>query len=492
MKRVEYKYIVAILAVFAIFMELLDSTVVNVAIPTFGRDFEVTSPSIIQWVITGYLLSLAVFIPISGWAGDRYGTKRVFMFALGVFTAASLLCALAWNIESLIAFRVLQGVGGGMLSPVAFATVWRAFPPEERSKAAGIMVVPAAVAPAAGPIVGGFLLKYTSWHWIFLVNIPIGVAALVISAIYLREHKEPSTGRFDPWGFFLSAAGLAMLIYALAEAGQRGFDDSRVIGFALPAFALLAAFVVVELRSAAPMLDVRIFTNSLFRACNLAWLVTMFGFSSTIFLVTLELQAARGFSALESGFATFPMAVGVMAMAQPASRLYRVVGPRRMILVGLIVTAVCSLVFWRVSLDTNEWTIRGIMLIRGLGFGLILVPLQAATYAGIESKDTGRASALYNVTSQVAASLGVALAATLLTTRLSHHNAILGLPQARDGSLSAFQDVFLIMGLIATASIAVAFLIQDRLAGATMKQREVDPSIARNPEVASTGSAGLR
>lgn len=488
LKRIEYKYLVAILAVFAIFMELLDSTVVNVAIPTLSRDFDVTSPTTIQWVITGYLLSLAVFIPISGWAGDRFGTKRVFMFALAVFTGASLLCALAWSIESLIAFRVVQGVGGGMLSPVAFATVWRAFPPHERSKAAGIMVVPAAAAPALGPLVGGALLKVASWHWIFLVNIPIGIAALIISALYLKEHHEPSVGRFDPAGFILSAAGLAMVVYALAEAGARGFDDGRVIGFGLAGLVLLAAFVVVELRSPAPMLDVRIFTNSLFRACNIAWLVTMFGFSSTIFLITLELQANRGMSALESGLATFPMAVGVMFIAQPASRMYGVIGPRRMIFAGLIVTAICTLVFWRVDLGTSEWIIRGLMLVRGLGFGLILVPLQAATYAQIDAKDTGRATALYNVSSQVAASLGVALAATLLTSRLSSHGAILGAPPTRLASLEAFQDVFLIMGLISVASIAVAFLIHDVHARGTM--REASPAVDSPAEVGGSVAEG--
>lgn len=153
--KVEYKYIVALVGVFSIFMELLDSTIVNVAIPDLAREFDVTSASTIGWTITGYLISLAVFIPISGWAGDRFGTKYVFMCALTVFSASSLLCALAWNIEALIGFRVMQGVGGGMLSPVAFSMVWRAFPPEERSKAAGIMVVPSAVAPASGPVVGG-------------------------------------------------------------------------------------------------------------------------------------------------------------------------------------------------------------------------------------------------------------------------------------------------------------------------------------------------
>ncbi|MBI2761062.1 MAG: multidrug efflux MFS transporter [Chloroflexi bacterium] len=467
--RVAYKNIVALLAVFAIFMELLDSTVVNVAIPTLGRDFAVTSPTTIQWVITGYLLSLAVFIPVSGWAGDRFGTKRVFMFALAVFTLASLLCATAWNIEALIAFRVLQGVGGGMLSPVAFAALWRAFPPAERSKAAGIMVIPAAAAPASGPLVGGLLLKYTSWHWIFLVNIPIGVAALIISALYLKEHKEPTPGRFDPLGFALSASGLALLLYALAEAGQRGFDDGRVIGYGLAALLLVGAFVAVEPRVKEPMLDVRIFRNALFRSCNFAWLVTMFGFSSTIFLLTLELQAARGLSALESGLTTFPMAVGVMLAARPASRIYGGVGPRRMILAGLITTALTTFALMRLDLGTNEWLIRALMLVRGLGFGLVLVPLQAATYATVAPKDTGRATALYNVSSQVASSFGVAIAASLLTSRLTRYGAILGAPATRDVSLSAFQDVFLVMALVSLVGCGVAFLIQDRLAAATMR-----------------------
>ncbi len=489
MKRIEYKYIVAMLAVFSIFMELMDGTIVNVAIPTLGREFDVTSPTTIQWVITGYLLSLAVFIPVSGWAGDRFGTKRVFMFALTVFTTASLLCSLAWSVEALIFFRVLQGVGGGMLSPVAFATLWRAFPPEERSKAAGIMVIPASMAPASGPVVGGLLLKYLSWHWIFLVNIPIGITALAISALFLREHREPTAGRFDPLGFALSASGLAMVMYALAEAGTNGFDDPKVIGFGVAGLAIVAAFVVVELRTREPMLDVRIFTNRLFRACNLTWLVTMFGFSSMIFLLTLELQAVRGLSALESGLTTFTMAIGVALMAQPASRAYRIIGPQRMIGVGLAVAAVTSLALVRVDVDTNLWVIRGVLVLRGLGFGLVLVPLQAATYAQIAPKDTGRATAVYNVSSQVASSFGVAVAATLLTSRLSHYGATLGAPQTRGVSMNAFHDAFFVMAMIAFAGIAVALLIRDKDAAATMRQQAVEPVTSVEPASEAVAAA---
>jgi EmrB/QacA subfamily drug resistance transporter len=471
MKRIEYKYVVVLLAVFAIFMELLDSTVVNVAVPTLSRDFEVSKASTIQWVITGYLLSLAVFIPISGWAGDRFGTKKVFMCALSVFSSASLLCALAWNIESLIGFRVLQGVGGGMLSPVAFSTLWRAFPPEERSKAAGIMVVPASVAPASGPIVGGLLLKYASWHWIFLVNVPIGVTALVISFFYLKEHTEPQPGRFDPVGFALSASGLASLLYALSRAGNHSFDDPQALAVGGAGIALVATFVLVELRTAEPMLDVRIFKNRLFRACNLAWLVTGFAFGSMIFVLTLELQSARGLSALEAGLIVFSMAIGVMFVAQPASRLYRVVGPQRMVALGIAVSGVTYLALARVDLGTSEWALRGLLLVRGLGFGLVLVPLQAATYATIAPAQTGRATAVYNATSQFATSLGVAVAASLLTSRLSYHGAQLGNPLTRGAALNAFQDTFLVLGLFALASTAVAIFISDREAAATMNIR---------------------
>jgi EmrB/QacA subfamily drug resistance transporter len=478
--RIEYKYIVALVGVFSIFMELLDTTIVNIAIPTLADEYNVDSASVIQWVITGYLLSLAVFIPVSGWAGDRFGTKRIFMIAVTVFTLASLLCAFAWNVESLIAFRILQGVGGGMLSPVAFAMVWRAFPPEERSKAAGIMVVPAAAAPASGPLLGGFLVEYASWEWIFLVNVPIGAVALLITAVYLREHREPNPGRFDPYGFVLGAASLALIVFALAEAGERGFDDPLVLATGLGGVALLAAFAIVELRVREPMLDIRIYRDSLFRACNLAWVVTMFGGSAIIFLFTLELQAVRGLSAFESGLATFPMAIGVMIIAQPASRIYRFVGPRRMILVGLLSMAATTIALRWVYLDTDLWIIRALLLARGIGFGFVLVPLQAATYATVSPADTGRATALYNAVSQVGSSFGVAIGATALTNRLAYHDAALG-PFTPDPAMNAFHDVFLLIGLLGLIGSVVAFLINDRDAAPTMAPTIEDVDADREP-----------
>ena len=459
--RLPYKYIVAVVVMFGLFMDLMDTTVVNVAIPTLSREFHTTT-STVEWTVTGYLLSLAVFIPAAGFLSDRFGTKRVFMFALTAFTGASLLCAVAPTIEALIGFRVLQGVGGGMLSPVAFSMVWRAFPPEERSKAAGIMVVPAAVAPASGPVVGGALVEYASWHWIFLVNLPIGIAALLVAYFYLREEKQAQAGRFDPIGFVLAGSGLAAVVYALSRAGEHGFDDGQVLGIGVAGLALLAAFALAELRIRQPMLDVRILGNSLFRACNLAWIVTMFGGSSMIFLLTLELQLGRGLSPLESGLTTFVMAIGVMMTAQPASRIYRVVGPQRLILAGLVGSAAVTLALYQVDFQTNLWVIRALMLARGIAFGFVLVPLQAATYAQISPVQTGRATALYNATSQVASSLGVAVAAAYLTSRFTQNGL------SPDGRLASFQDSFLLMGILSVAGAAVALLIRDRDAAATM------------------------
>src|SRR6266498_3654695 len=212
--RLEYKWIVGIVFVFGLFMDLLDMTIVNVAIPKLSEDLNASTTQV-QWVVTGYLLSLAVFIPVSGWLGDRFGTKRIFMTALFLFTSASLLCGLAWSIESLIAFRVLQGIGGGMLTPVGTAMLFRAFPPQERARASAILVLPAVLAPATGPVLGGYLVEYYSWHWIFLVNLPIGLVGLVIAALYLREQREAAPGRLDLPGFFLSAPSLALLVYAL-------------------------------------------------------------------------------------------------------------------------------------------------------------------------------------------------------------------------------------------------------------------------------------
>ena len=265
LRLLEYKWLVAIVFVCGLFMDLLDTTIVNVALPKLGDIFGANTTTL-EWVVTGYLLSLAVWIPASGCLGDRFGTKRIFMFALFAFTLGSALCGISTSIGMLIAFRVLQGVGGGMLTPVGTAMLFRAFPPEERAKASAVLVIPIAIAPAVGPVLGGLLVDNLSWRWIFYVNVPVGIAAFIFAGIFLQEGLEDKPGRFDSYGFVLSATGLPLLLYALAEAPTRGWTSTVVLATGVAGIALLALLVVVELRVTEPMLALRLFSDRLFRS----------------------------------------------------------------------------------------------------------------------------------------------------------------------------------------------------------------------------------
>ena len=469
LSRLDYKWIVGIVFVFGLFMDLLDMTITNVALPTLATDFDAGTTTI-EWVVTGYLLSLAVFIPVSGWAGDRFGTKRIFLVALALFTTSSFLCGIAWNIESLIAFRALQGVGGGMVTPVGTAMLFRAFPPAERAQAGALLTIPTVVAPASGPVLGGYLVEFHSWHWIFWINVPIGILGLLFAGLYLREEKQEDAGRFDAPGFVLSAAGLASLLYALAEAGSQGFESTRVLLFGFAGIALLVSFATVELRSPQPMIDVRLLSNKLFRATNTVQLFGFAGLMGALFLLPLLLQSEMGLSPFQSGLTTFPQAIGVVLMAQVAGRLYGSVGPRRLMMAGTFGVMLATLCFLAVGLETSQWWIRLIMLFRGMSFALMLVSLQTATYATIRPQDTGRASAIYNAGRQVAASFGVALLATVLSNRMSHHGAELGNPVTRDGALLAFHEAFLAAAVLAGIGILLTMLVDDREAAGTMRQ----------------------
>jgi EmrB/QacA subfamily drug resistance transporter len=476
MARLEYKWIVAVVCVFGLFRELLDMTITNVALPDLATSFGASTTGI-EWIVTGYLLSLAVFIPISGWVGDRFGTKRTFMFALVTFTAASLLCSFAWSIDSLIAFRVLQGIGGGMLTPVGTAMLFRAFPVNERARVSAIITIPAIVAPASGPVLGGYLVEYHSWHAIFWINIPIGLIALVFSALYLREHREPEAGRLDIPGFIFGAAGLASLVYALSQAGNRGWSNLVVGGFGLFGIVLLALFVAAELRATRPMIDIGLFRYRLFTAGNLVMFFSGAAFGGLLFLLPLMLQSEMGMTPLESGLTTFPSAIGVMLTATLAGKLYNSVGPRRLMIAGMAISALITLAFLRVDAETSAWTIRALMLARGAAFGLALVPLQAATFAEVTGAETGQASAAFSVIRQVSSSVGVALVATVLTARLGVHDAIMGSAATVPGAFLAFHDTFIVATIITAVAIGAAFLVSDKLAASTMtiESAEVEP-----------------
>jgi EmrB/QacA subfamily drug resistance transporter len=464
LRNVPYKYLVATAFIFGLFIDVLDATIVNVALPTLGREFQVGNDTL-EWVVTGYLLSLAVWIPASGWIGDRFGTKRIFLLALGVFLVGSALCGLAWSVESLIAFRILQGIGGGMLTPVGTAMVFRAFPLAERAKGATIIAIPAVLAPVVGPVLGGWLVDTVGWRWIFYVNIPVGLVGLAFAALYLREHAEERPGRFDPWGFALAGAALGLLLYALSQVPEAGWQAPRVLVTGIGGLLCSVALVWVELRRAEPMLDLRLFRDRMFRGANMTNVLATAGLMGMLFLVPLFLQQLRGLSALESGLTSFPQALGLVSIMPLAGWLYARVGPRRLIVVGLMGATLTAALFVLVDLDTDLWWIRAILYLRGLCFGLALLPLQTTTFATIRLADTGRASALFSSARQVASSLGVALLASVLVAgahgAVGHGATDLAASGAAQAALLGFQYAFAAAAALGLAATAAAFSIHD-------------------------------
>jgi EmrB/QacA subfamily drug resistance transporter len=453
------------------FIDILDTTIVNVALPDLGREFNASTTSI-EWIVLGYLLSLAVWIPASGWIGDRFGTRRVFLFALAMFTLASALCGQAQSLGELVAFRVLQGVGGGMLVPVGTAMLFRAFPPIERAKASTVLIVPTVLAPALGPVLGGWLVTDVSWRWIFYVNIPVGVFAFVIGFLFLREEREGIAGRFDLPGFVLSGAGLALVLFALSQGPAKGWRSPEVVISGVVGLAMFVLLVYVETHVPEPMLALRLFRERMFRNANILLTLTYGSFIGVIFLMPLYLQNLRGFTPFESGLTTFPQALGVIVSSQIVGRLYHQVGPRRLIVFGMTVMAAVTFPLAFIGLGTSLWTIRAIMFGRGIAMAFAFVPMQAATYANIQPVDTGRASAIYSTLRQVSAALGVATLGTVLVSRTNAANAGVTDPDAlAHGALSGYHWAFLVGTFFVGLAALSGLLIHDEDAASTIRSR---------------------
>lgn len=459
--RLAPKHAVAVVFVLSMFMTIMDGTIVNVALPTFGHDFGAPTSSV-QWVVLGYLLSLALFIPASGWIGDRIGTKRTYLAAVVLFTGASALCASAHALGELVAFRVLQGAGGGLMLPVGTAMLFRAFPPAERANASRVLIIPTVLAPAVGPVLGGLLIDELSWRWIFTVNIPIGALALLFGTIFLTEHRQSPEGSFDPAGFLLSGGGLALLLYGVSEGPLVGWASPRVPTSMLLGALMLAVFVRHVGRRADPMLRLRLLSDRIFRASNL---VSVFGFGAfmgVLFVTPLYLQEARGFSPFVSGLTTFPEAIGVISGSQVAARLYPGTGPRRLMLGGLVAVTGLLASFALLGSTTDLWFVRILMFAVGVGMAFVIMPLQAAAFATISPANTGHASAIFNTQRQVAAAVVVAILSTVLDTTGGRHIA---------PSASAFHPVFLVDAALCLVGVAMTFTVHDSDAAGTMRPR---------------------
>ncbi len=461
------KISVSVVFVAAMFMSIMDGTIVNVALPALSRQFNAAGTSI-DAVVVGYLVSLAIIIPASGWLGDRIGTKRVFLAALALFTLSSALCGLATSLPMLIGFRVLQGIGGGALTPVGTAILYRTFPPEERVQVSRILNIPTVLAPATGPVLGGLLIVKFSWHWVFYVNVPIGIAAFLFGLLFLHEYRDKATGSFDVPGFLLAGIGLSLAMYALSEGPALGWTSPGILGSGIIGLAMLVVFVFVELRAERPMLNLRLFNNRAFRTCNLISLFSGAGFLGLLYAAPLFLQEARGVSALTSGLTTFPEAVGVMVATQIAARLYPDIGPRRLIAWGLTGVAVVMALMCLIGQDTSLWLMRALIFLVGAGMAFSFTSTQAASFATISSAQTGQASALYNAQRQVGASIGVALLSTVISavgmTQVNASGAVVP-------NLLAYHAAFVAAAVLTITAAAIGLTVRDSDAAPTMRRR---------------------
>jgi EmrB/QacA subfamily drug resistance transporter len=420
-----------------------------------------------------------VFIPASGWLGDRLGGKRVMLGAIALFTAASALCGLASSLDELVAFRILQGAGGGMLAPVGMAMLYRTFPPAERIRAAAILTVPTTLAPALGPVLGGLLVTDLSWRWVFYVNLPLGAAAFAFGLLFLHQPAQDRPGRFDLPGFLLSGLGLGLLMYGVSEGPNLGWDHPDVLATIAAGIVLLAAMVAVELRSPAPMVDLRLLKNRLFRSGNGVMVLASVAFLGTLYAISLYYQDGRGLSALGSGLSTAPEALGVMGGAQLASRvLYPRLGPRRHITIGLTGTAASIGLLTLLGPGTSLWWARLLMLTLGLSMAQVFVPVQAASFATITSAATGRASTMFNAVRQLGGAVGVAVLTTVIV--------LVGPVQLVAGhevaNLTAYRVAFGVAAAIALCGVACSLSIRDADAAGTIPARRGQRELAAAAE----------
>jgi EmrB/QacA subfamily drug resistance transporter len=420
----DYKWQVVICTVFGTFMTMLDSTIVNIALPKITSVFGVNVNEG-QLVITSYMLALAVIMPATGYLSDTFGTKRLFLITMALFTGGSLLCGLAWNNQSLVAFRVIQGLGGGMRSPLGMTMLFKTVPPSERNAIMGIYGLPLILAPVLGPTVGGYLVEYVDWRVIFTLNVPIGIIGMLLGSAWLRETELIRGLKFDVRGFLLSAVGFSALLLGLTDAGTDGWTSPSILIRLTLGVVCLVAWVWVELTDSQPLLELRLFKDRTFALAMIVNFVLTVGMFGGQLLVPVFLQSYRGLGAAETGLITMCQALAMLPLMPIVGRLADRFGTRTLLLIGLPLVALSMWQFSALSMDTSDTQLRLWLAARGVTMGLVMMPAMTAALNTVPAHLTSRGSSLTNVMRQVFGSFGTAIFVTLLQARTTFHTTVL-------------------------------------------------------------------
>jgi len=440
-------------------MSILDITVVNVALPTFATDLadgaKPLAYSTVAWTVTGYTLALATVIPLTGWAADRFGTKRLYLAAIGLFTLGSALCALADSINMLIAFRVLQGLGGGMLMPLGMTIMTKAAGPHRMGRLMAILGIPMLLGPILGPIIGGWLIEHASWHWIFLINVPLGLIAIGYAWVVLAKDSPQPSESFDFLGMALMSPGLALFLYGVssipgAAAGEHGYTRVWVTG--ILGVLLVVAFVFHTFRPEHPLLDLRLFKN---RNLTVS-IITMFLFAAAFFggllLVPTYFQNIRGETALMAGILVAPQGIGAMLTMPIAGNLSDRLPVGRIVPVGLVLIVLGMFGLTQVDENTSYGLLIAMLVVMGLGMGSTMMPLFTSALKTLQSHEVARGSTLLNITQQIASSVGVALMSVILTAHLN---------DARNAheAATSYADTFWVAWALVALTLVPAFFL---------------------------------
>jgi EmrB/QacA subfamily drug resistance transporter len=417
---------IAVVVIMGAIMSVLDTTIVNVALHDLSGDLH-SSLGSIQWVITGYLLSLAAVIPVTGWAVRRFSARRLYLIALVVFTGGSALCALATSSSELIAFRVLQGVGGGMLTPIGQMVLVKAAGPRNLPKVMSFIGVPIVLAPVFGPTLGGLLLQTVGWQWIFMINVPVGIVAFTLALRLLPRDKAGTAqaGRLDVIGLVLAAVGVVAVTYGLSKSASAGsLTAASVMIPILAGLGLLALFVTHARRTAHPLLDLKLFANPAFRAASIVTFCLGAALFGAMILMPLYFQTVRGESALHTGLLLIPQGIGGGLGMFLSGRVTERLGGGRTSLIGGVILTVATIPFILISATTPFSVIGGAMLVRGIGIGLSIMPAMTAAFSVLNREQINDASPQLTVLQRVGGSLGTAIIAVVLQGHIQHgaHN----------------------------------------------------------------------
>lgn len=409
-----------IVLMLGLFLAILNQTLLNVAIPHLITEFGVTANTA-QWLLTGYMLVNGALIPLSAFLIERFGVRRLFLFAMVCFTVGSLICGIAPTFSIMLTGRLIQAIGGGVLSPLVMTIIVFIFPPHMRGKGMGIFGLAMMFAPAIGPTLSGWVIQNYDWHILFNGMVPLGAIVLIIAFFQLKDIQPPKDVKVHIPSVVTSLAGMGLLLYGFSEAGNDGWTDSVVLSTIIGGTVLLIIFVLQQIKSEKPLLDMRVFKYNIFSLSNIISIAITISMYAGMFLLPIYLQNIRGYSAFDSGLLLLPGALVMLVMSPISGTLFDKVGPRPLAIVGMLITSISTFEFTKLTMDTPFNHILAIYIIRSFGMSLLMMPIMTAGLNQLPQRLSSHGTSMSNTLRQVSGSIGISLMTTIFTNRTTYH-----------------------------------------------------------------------